>query len=125
MFTNLAAQVSTLSKKLQDVQKKGPQLSAHMVEESPPECDHCEGAHPTSQCSMMNSMEELTIEQAQYLLNFPHNHNFNQYAQSYNPGWKNHPNFSWKNYNVVNPMEQVKPSPPPQEKKSSLDLKLE
>ena len=26
---------------------------------------------------------------------------------------------------MVNPMEQVKPSPPPQEKKSSLDLKLE
>ena len=72
----------------------------------------------------MNSLGELKIEQAQYLSKFLPNQNFNPYAQSYNPGWKNHPNFSWKNQNAVNPMEQVKPSPPPQEKKSGLDLKL-
>ena len=41
VFTNLAAQVSTLSKQLQDVQQKGPQVFAHMVEESPPACDRC------------------------------------------------------------------------------------
>ena len=64
VFTNLAAQVSTLSMQLQAIQKNGPQVSAHMVEQSPPTCDHCHGAHPTSQCSMMNSMGELTIEQA-------------------------------------------------------------
>ena len=121
VFTNLVARVSTLSKQLQVV----PQVSAHMVEESTLACDHCHGAHPTSQCSMMNSIGELTIEQAQYLSKFPPNQNFNPYAQSYNSRWKNHPNFSWKNQNVVNPMEQVKPSPPPQVKKSSLYLKLE
>ena len=125
VFTNLATQVSTLSKQLQVVQQKGPQVSAHMVEESPLACDHCHGAHPTSQCSMMNSMRELKIEQAQYLSKVPPNQNFNPYSQSYNPRWKNHPNFSWKNQNAVNPMEQVKPFPPPQEKKSNLNLKLE
>ena len=96
-----------------------------MVEDSPPSCNHCHGAHPTSQCLMMNPMGELTIEQAQYLSKFPSNQNSNPYAQSYNPGWKNHPNFSWRNHNAVNPIEQVQPSPPPQEKKSNLDLKLE
>ena len=84
-----------------------------MVEESPPACDRSHGAHPTSQCSIMNSMGELTIERAYYVFKFPPNQNFNLYAQSYNLGWKNHPNFSWKNNNVVNPMEQVKPSSPP------------
>ena len=93
-----------------------------MVEESPPSCDHCHGAHPTSQCSMMNSMGELTIEQAQYLSKIPPNQNFNSYGQNYNPRWRNHLIFSWRNQNAVNPMEQMKPSPPPQEKKSSLDL---
>ena len=73
VLTNLAAQVSTLSKQLQTTQQKGSQVFAHMVEESPPSCDHCHGAHPTSQCSMMNSMGELTIEQAQYLSKFPPN----------------------------------------------------
>ena len=62
VFTNLAAQVSTLSNQLQAAQQKGSQESAHMVEESPPSCDHYHGAHPTSQCLMMNSMGELTIE---------------------------------------------------------------
>ena len=56
---------------------------------------------------------------------FPQNQNFNPYGQNYNPGWKNHPNFSWKYQNVGNPMEQAKPLQPPQEKKSSLDLKME
>ena len=64
VFTNLAAQVSSLSKQLQAAQQKGSQVSAHMVEESPPSCDHCHGAHPTSQSLMMNPMGELMIEQA-------------------------------------------------------------
>ena len=74
---------------------------------------------------MINAMGDLTVEQAQYMVKFPQNHNFNPYGQNYNPKWKNHPNFSWKNQNVGNPMEQVKPLQLPQEKKSSLDLKME
>ena len=56
---------------------------------------------------------------------FPQNQNVNPYVKNYNPRWKNHPNFSWKNQNVGNPVEQAKPLQPPQEKKSSLDLKME
>ena len=74
---------------------------------------------------MMNAMGDLTIEQAQYMAKFPQNQNFNPYGQNYNPGWKNHPNFSWKNQNTGNPMELDKPLQPPQGKKSSLDLKME
>ena len=75
--------------------------------------------------SMMNSIGELTIGQAQYLSKFPPNQKFNPYSQSYNLGWKNHANFSWKNQNAINAMEQVKPTLPRQEKKSSLDKKAE
>ena len=74
---------------------------------------------------MMNVMGDLTVEQAQYMAKFPQNQNFNLYGQNYNPRWKNHPNFSWKNHNVGNPMERVKSLKPSQEKKSSLDLKME
>ena len=74
---------------------------------------------------MMNAIGDLTIEQAQYMAKFPQNQNFNPYGQNYIPGWKNHYNFSWKNQNTGNPMEQAKPLQPPQEKKSSLDLKME
>ena len=72
---------------------------------------------------MMNAMGDLNVEQAQYMAKFPQNQNFKPYGQNYNQGWKNHPNFSWKNQNACNPMEQAKPLQPPQEKKSSLDLK--
>ena len=125
MFTNLSAQVSTLSKKLQASQQLNSQVSVHKVEESPLACEQCHGPHPTSQSLMMNAMGDLTIEKAQYMVKFPQNQNFNPYGQRYNPGWKNHPNFSWKNQNAGNPMEQAKSLPPPQEKKSSLDLKIE
>ena len=97
MFTNLSAKVSTFSKKLQASQQLGSQLYVQKVEESPLTCEQCHGPHPTSQCLMMNTMGDLTFEQAQYMAKFPQNQNFNPYGQSYNPGWKNHPNFSWKN----------------------------
>ena len=93
MFTNLSAQVSTLSKQLQASQQLGTQLSVNKVEESSLACEQCHRL-TTSQCLMMNTMRDLTIEQAQYMVKFPKNHNFNPYGQSYNPGWKNHPNFS-------------------------------
>ena len=64
MFTNLSAQVSTLSKKVQATQQLGSQLSAHKVEESQLACKQCHGPHPTSQCLMINAMGDLTVEQA-------------------------------------------------------------
>ena len=73
---------------------------------------------------MKNPMGDLTIAQAD-LAKFPPNQNFNLYAQNYNPSWKSHPNFSWKNSNAGNSLEQMKPSPPPEEKKSNLEVKLE
>ena len=100
MFTNLSSQVSTLSKQLQASQQLGSQVSVHKVEESPPTCKQCHGPHPTSQCLMMNAMGDLTIEQAQYMVKFSQNQNFNPYGQNCNLGWKNHPNFSWKNQNA-------------------------
>ena len=105
MFTNLSAQVSTLSKKLQAAQQLGSQVFVHKVEESPLACEQCHGPHPASQCLMTNAMVDLTIEQGQYMAKFSQNQNFNTYGQSYNPGWKNHPNFSWKNQSTGNPME--------------------
>ena len=65
MFTNLSAQVSTLSKQLQASQQIGSQVSVNKVEESPPTSEQCHGLHPTSQCLIMNSMGDLTIEQTQ------------------------------------------------------------
>ena len=80
MFTNLSAQVSTLSKQIQATQQLGSQLFAHKIEESPLACEQCHGPHPTSQCLMMNAMGDLIVEQAQYMEKFPQNKNFNPYG---------------------------------------------
>ena len=39
MFTNMSAQLFTLSKKLQASQQLGSQVSMHKVDESPPACE--------------------------------------------------------------------------------------
>ena len=62
MFTNLSAKVSTLSTQLQASQQLGSQLSVHKVEKIPLACEQCQGPHPTSQCLMMNTMGDLTVE---------------------------------------------------------------
>ena len=48
MFTNMSAQLFTLSKQLQASQQLGSQVSVHKVDESPPTCEQCHGPHPTS-----------------------------------------------------------------------------
>jgi hypothetical protein len=51
--------------------------------------------HLTVNC-IYQQMEEGSVEQANML-----NNNFrpqnNPYSNTYNPGWRNHPNFSWRN----------------------------
>ena len=123
--TTLSTQITSLSKQLQNTQLQSSQVSANLVQASHLSCDSCRGHHPTMECQMVNTMGELTIKQAQYLAKFPPNQNFSPYSPNYNTGWKNHPNFSWRNQNAMNPMEQVKPPLAPQEKKSSLDEKIE
>jgi len=44
------------------------------------------------------SFKECFHEQVNALNNFQRP-NYNLYSQIYNPGWRNHPNFSWKSGN--------------------------
>ena len=44
----------------------------------------------------------------------------NPYSTTYNPGWRNHPNFSYKNQNTLIPPTNGSQAPP-QEKKSDLE----
>ncbi|KAL0453837.1 UNVERIFIED_CONTAM: hypothetical protein Slati_1361800 [Sesamum latifolium] len=48
--------------------------------------------------------------------------NFNPYSNTYNPGWRSHPNFSWSNNQQQGPPRPPQPpQPPPQEPKSNLE----
>ena len=83
-------------------------------------CNFCNGPHSTTKRQMGNPCGQISVEQAEYLGKFPQPQ-FNPYSNSFNPGWRNHLNLSWRNnQNVMQPVEQVKPSPP-QEKKANLE----
>ncbi|XP_073061768.1 uncharacterized protein [Primulina eburnea] len=51
-------------------------------------------------CPTLPSFKECLHEQANVLNNFKRP-NFEPFSQNYNPGWRNHPNFSWRNDNAA------------------------
>lgn len=67
-------------------------------------CDLCGGTHNSSDC--------MQTEQAQFVGNFNRQQN-NPYSQTYNPGWRNHPNFSWKDQGNQSGISNSRPFPPP------------
>ena len=56
------------------------------------ECELCGSkGHESAECNLLN---DLNTDQVNYAQGNP-------FSNTYNPGWKNHPNFSYKNQNHV------------------------
>ncbi|XP_057248223.1 uncharacterized protein LOC125492319 [Beta vulgaris subsp. vulgaris] len=92
--------IATLSNTVQVLAAKVDQLSSRSIA---PVCEICEvQGHSFNECQY-NTMGAVT-EQANALLNTNTRPQNNPYSNTYNPGWKNHPNFSYKNN---------QPQPPP------------
>jgi hypothetical protein len=83
--------------KLETIQNQISQLSVTKVNQvtHSPSCEIC-GAmeHTALECSL--SIPQENLENVNMLSNFNRPQN-NPYSQSYNPGWKNHPNFLYNN----------------------------
>jgi len=69
-----------------------------------PDCTYCH--------ALTHLFEEYPVHQAQHI--FPENMNaaytrpnYNPYSKTYNPGWKNHPNFSWSQSSPEQPGQQL------------------
>ena len=79
-------------------------------------CDHCARNHSSVNCQMGNPFAQSSYGQANYVSNFQRQNN--PYSNTYNPGWRNHPNFSWSNnQELAKPPQQL----PQQEKKPTLE----
>ena len=100
----LSEQVATLTRQLQ-----GAQLGVHAIAS----CQWCHGQHPSEACQVGNPLVREPYEQANYV----GNNNNNGYDNSFDPNWRNHPNFSWRN----NQNTLVQQAPPPQDKASHLE----
>ena len=62
-------------------------------------CDFCDlVGHPTKECPAFTQSKSLYREQVNAMGAFckPNNSPF---SETYNPGWRNHPNFGWRNDN--------------------------
>ncbi|XP_071939080.1 uncharacterized protein [Coffea arabica] len=82
--------LNMLSVKMDNVVKMlnrqvGPSSNQGVVVAS---CTTCGGDHDDFMCS--------SSEQVQYLNNYNRPPQNNPYSNTYNPGWRNHPNFGWK-----------------------------
>ncbi|XP_024028757.1 uncharacterized protein LOC112093792 [Morus notabilis] len=99
--TALTAQVSSLSNILKSLNVAAPANAATPVALT---CVYCGAEHSFENCPS-------NPESVCYVNNF--NRNNNPYSNSYNQGWKQHPNFSWSNQEA-NPMPgPSKPAYPP------------
>ncbi|KAL5739631.1 hypothetical protein ACOSQ2_028811 [Xanthoceras sorbifolium] len=47
-------------------------------------------------CSSRETCQEFEQEQVQALNDYPQRQRNDPYSNNYNPGWRNHPNFSWR-----------------------------
>ncbi|KAK8681659.1 hypothetical protein V6N13_054061 [Hibiscus sabdariffa] len=86
---SVSAQLSAITNLLKNLQKPSDVREAKALS-----CIHCEGNHHATDCTVMH-------EQASYLGNYNRNLN-NPYSNTYNPGWRQHPNFSWNNQGGTN-----------------------
>ncbi|KAK8684157.1 hypothetical protein V6N13_040188 [Hibiscus sabdariffa] len=88
----ILAQIASLTNMVKNMQKQ-PHIQE--VKALDAFCDQCGNNHDASECGQQ-------FESSCYVGNF----NKNNMSNTYNPTWRNHPNFSWKNQNnTLNPQQ--------------------
>ncbi|KAL4347916.1 hypothetical protein GQ457_17G008280 [Hibiscus cannabinus] len=89
---NILAQISSLTNMVKNMQKQ-PHIQE--VKALDAICDQCGSNHDASECGQQ-------VESSCYVGNY----NRNTMSNTYNPAWRNHPNFLWKNQNnTLNPQQ--------------------
>ncbi|XP_062102905.1 uncharacterized protein LOC133813888 [Humulus lupulus] len=89
-----ADEVASLTKQLQQNRISAQAQSIQMQAV----CKLCGGPHLYEQCTTANMYGNMPVNQAQVQAvgNFQRPYQ-NPLSNTYNPGWRNHPNFSWRN----------------------------
>ncbi|KAL5583117.1 hypothetical protein UlMin_015559 [Ulmus minor] len=79
-------------------------------------CENCAENHSNVECQFVGQAQENSPDQVNYVAN--NQRQFNPNSNYYNPGWRNHPNFSWSNnQNVQKPPSSFQA----QEKKPTME----
>jgi len=91
--------LTLLTVKLNAMTQKLDKLNVNVVNSCAPSpcCDRCGSLdHVTKNCQIGNPFAPPPIEYVAYVNNFQLRPNHGPYSNSYNPGWKQHPNFSYR-----------------------------
>ncbi|KAK8656617.1 hypothetical protein V6N13_098562 [Hibiscus sabdariffa] len=88
----ILAQIASLTNMVKNMQKQSHIQEVKAFDAS---CEQCGSNHDASECGQQ-------VESSCYVGNY----NRNTMSNTYNPAWRNHPNFSWKNQNnTLNPQQ--------------------
>ncbi|PIN15657.1 hypothetical protein CDL12_11699 [Handroanthus impetiginosus] len=79
-------QVTALNAKIDFLMQSMKNFGVNQVQHTPVKCEECGESHPSYQCPH-------SVESIQFVSNARKPQN-NPYSNTYNPGWRQHPNFS-------------------------------
>ena len=86
--------VDAITKKLDQLMTGLAPNAAHICTQSEP-CSFCSSTmHQVNNCPTAVNYTNISNEQVNAAFSRPGN---DPYSNTYNPGWRNHPNFLWKN----------------------------
>ncbi|KAL6319766.1 hypothetical protein AAG906_036824 [Vitis piasezkii] len=95
---DMQAKMAILSRRLEELEARGAH-EMKVVNDVPMQivqCSICKsGEHLVSECSTIPAIIEMFIKQANDV-GFVKHSNSSPFSNTFNPGWKNHPNLSWK-----------------------------
>ena len=117
------AKVDALTQKIESLALTQPASTVAAVS---PNCELCgTPGHTNAECHLLAG---VATDQVNYTQGNP-------YSNTYNPGWRNHPNFSYKNNNALHPpstapavppgYQKGGPSAPQAPRKSNLEIMME
>jgi hypothetical protein len=98
---DMSARIATLTRKVEAIElsKVGVTKSHKPIEIS---CEICEAnVHLTKDCLTIPAFKEVLHEQANATNAYQRPFS-SPYSETYNPNWRNHPNFSWRNGQSTN-----------------------
>jgi hypothetical protein len=91
--------VDAISKKLDQLRTGFAPNAAH-INTQPEPCSFCSSTtHQVNNCPTAVNYTDVSNEQVNAAFSRSGN---DPYSNTYNPGWRNHPNFSWKGQNAEN-----------------------
>ncbi|XP_026443715.1 uncharacterized protein LOC113343807 isoform X2 [Papaver somniferum] len=96
---DLNAKIASLHRKVDAIQKPNVVKVADSVEHA---CGICESLeHYTKDCPTIPAFQEVLHDQANAMNTYKRPFS-SPYSETYNPNWRNHPNFSWRNGPTMN-----------------------